>query len=156
MDKCNNKFLELDKFIEEHREEKGNLIGVLHFAQGLYGYLGEELQEHIAKKLDIPKAKVFGVISFYSYFTTKPKGKYIISVCTGTACFVRGAGDILDEFKNVLGIKEGQTTNDGLFTLETLRCVGACGLAPVVTINDKIYGKFTKNQVIEVLKEYKE
>lgn len=154
--KNNVKFNELEKFISEQKNKESSLIAVLHKAQELFGYLSEEVQEFVAEKLDVPVSKVYGVISFYSYFTTEPKGKYVISVCTGTACFVRGAGDILEEFKDRLCIKEGQTTEDGLFTLDTLRCVGACGIAPVVTINNKVYGKFTVDQVENVLKEYGE
>lgn len=151
-----NKFNELEKFIEEKNCEESSLIAILHHAQGLYGYLGIETQEFIAKKLNIPVSKVYGVITFYSYFTTKPKGKYVISICTGTACFVRGAGDILEEFKKVLNIKEGETSKDGLFTLDTLRCVGSCAIAPAVLINDKTYGYFTKENVTEVVNELRE
>lgn len=152
------KFKELEEFIEEQDQnnKESALIAVLHKAQGLYGYLSEEVQEFVAKKLEIPVSKVYGVVTFYSYFTTEPKGKYVISVCTGTACFVRGAGDILDEFKKKLGIKEGQTTEDGQFTLDVLRCVGACSIAPVVLVNDKVYGYFEKEQVDQVLNEFKE
>lgn len=158
-DKC-SKFKELEKFIENEESIQENkeaaLIAVLHKAQGLYGYLSKEVQEFIAYKLEVPVSKVYGVVTFYSYFTTEPKGKYVISVCTGTACFVRGAGDILEEFKQKLGIKEGETTEDGLFTLDVLRCVGACSIAPVVLVNDKVYGYFEKPQVQKVLKEYRE
>ncbi|GAB6169469.1 NADH-quinone oxidoreductase subunit NuoE [Clostridium carnis] len=153
--KC-EKFKELEEFIKNQKYEESALIAILHHAQGLYGYLGREVQEFIADKLNIPVSKVYGVIKFYSYFTTKPKGKYVISVCTGTACFVKGAGDILDEFKKTLKIKEGETTEDGLFTLDTLRCVGSCAIAPVVLVNEKSYGYFTREQVGKLLKEYKE
>lgn len=152
------KFKELEEFINEQDQnnKESALIAVLHKAQGLYGYLSEEVQEFVAKKLEIPVSKVYGVVTFYSYFTTEPKGKYVISVCTGTACFVRGAGDILEEFKKKLGIKEGQTTEDGQFTLDVLRCVGACSIAPVVLVNDRVYGYFKKEQVDQVLNEFKE
>ena len=151
--KC-NKFKELETYISNLNTKEGALIGVLHHAQGLYGYLGEDVQEFIAEKLNIPKAKVFGVISFYSYFQTEPKGKYVISVCTGTACFVRGAEEILEEFKKRLKIDVGETTPDGNFTLDTLRCVGACGLAPVVSIGDKLYGNLKKEDVGRIIKEF--
>lgn len=156
--KCNDfsKFKELDAYISQQKNTEGCLIAVLHKAQELYGYLGNEVQEFISLRLNIPISKIYGVITFYSYFTIKPKGKYVISVCTGTACFVREAGEILNEFKRVLKIKEGETTQDGLYTLDTLRCVGACGLAPVVTINNKIYGKFELSKVEKILKEIKE
>ncbi len=127
---------------------------MLHKAQHIFGYLPNEVQEFVAKKLDISVSKVYGVITFYSYFTTEPKGENVINVCMGTACFVKGAGDVLSEFENKLNIKVGETTKDGKFTLQVLRCVGACGLAPVVTINDKVYGHFTKNEVDKVLEEY--
>lgn len=153
---CKEKFRELEEFIEKQDNKEAALIAVLHKAQELYGYLGEEVQGFISEKLNVPKSKIYGVISFYSYFTTEPKGKYIINVCTGTACFVRGSGDILEEIKSKLGIKEGQTTVDGMFTLDTLRCVGACGIAPVVSVNDKVYGKVTKEQVDDLLKECRE
>lgn len=155
---CNNcsKFKKLEEFIETQDNKESALIAVLHKAQGLYGYLSEEVQEFVAHKLGIPVSKVYGVVSFYSFFTTVPKGKYVISVCTGTACFVRGAGDILEEFKQKLHIKEGETTEDGLFTLDVLRCVGACSIAPVVLVNDKVYGNFKKEQVETILDGLKE
>lgn len=150
------KFQELDKFICDKDNDESSLIAILHKAQELYGYLSSELQEFIAERLNIPLSKVYGVITFYSYFTMEPKGKYVISICTGTACFVRGASDILEEFKNILGIKEGETTQDGLFTLDILRCIGACGLAPVVSINNAIYGNLTREKVKGILKSFKE
>lgn len=155
---CENykKFAELEEFISIQKDKESSLIAVLHKAQELYGYLSEETQSYIAKSLGVSEAKVYGVVSFYSYFTTEPKGKYVISVCTGTACFVRGAGEILEEFKKELSVNEGETTVDGLYTLDTLRCVGACGIAPVVSINDKVYGQFTKAQVKDVLNEFRE
>lgn len=151
--KC-NKFSDLEKYINELESKDGALIGVLHYAQSLYGYLSHEVQSFIAEKLNLPKSKVYGVISFYSYFQTEPKGKHIISVCTGTACFVRGADEILHEFKKRLKINIGETTEDGNFTLDTLRCVGACGLAPVVSIGEKLYGNLTKQDVGKIIKEY--
>ncbi|MGL5152940.1 MAG: NADH-quinone oxidoreductase subunit NuoE [Clostridium sp.] len=150
------KFCKLEEFINMQTQKESALISVLHQAQNLYGYLSKETLEYISTKLEIPLSKIYGVVTFYSYFTTEPKGKYVISICTGTACFVKGAGEVLSEFEKLLNIKAGETTQDGLFTLDTLRCVGACGLAPVVTINDKIYGKITKNDVKKVLGEYKE
>ncbi|WP_090039031.1 NADH-quinone oxidoreductase subunit NuoE [Clostridium frigidicarnis] len=155
---CGNnlKLKELEHFILQQEDKESALIGVLHKAQGMFGYLDEEIQKFIADKLEIPVSKVYGVVTFYSYFTTEPKGKYVISVCTGTACFVRGAGEILEEFKKELNIKEGETTQDNLYTLDTLRCVGACGIAPVVSVNDKVYGQFTKSQVKTLLSELRE
>lgn len=149
------RFQELEDYMIEHDYKESELISVLHKAQELFGYLGEEVQNFVAEKLNIPVSKVYGVISFYSFFTTEPKGKYVINVCTGTACFVKGSGEIVEEFKRRLNIKEGETTKDGLYTIDTLRCVGACGLAPVVMVNNRVYGHFTKQDVDKVLNEYK-
>ncbi|WP_419742376.1 NAD(P)H-dependent oxidoreductase subunit E [Paraclostridium dentum] len=154
---CNNDvFEELDKFIDSLPTKKGALIQVLHHAQGLFGYLPKEVQLHIAKKLDVSPAKVYGVVSFYSYFTTEQKGEYKISVCLGTVCFVKGADKILAEFEKQLGIKSGETTSDLMFSLEGLRCVGACGLAPVVVVNGKVYGQVKVDQVKDIIAEYKQ
>lgn len=150
------KFQELESFINTLEDKQGALIEVLHKAQGLFGYLPEEVQRFVAKKLNINVAKVCGVVSFYSYFTTEPRGKYVISICMGTACFVKGSGDVLREFEKQLNIKAGQTTEDSKFTVDVLRCVGACGLAPVVTINDKVYGHFTTDMISKVLQDYAE
>lgn len=114
---------------------------VLHKAQELFGYLPPEVQEFVAKKLEIPLAKVYGVVSFYTFFTMTPRGKYPISVCMGTACYVKGAEKILEEFKRILSIGVGETTDDGKFSITALRCIGACGLAPVLTIGSKVYGR---------------
>ncbi|GAA0703668.1 NAD(P)H-dependent oxidoreductase subunit E [Paraclostridium ghonii] len=154
---CSNKlFEELDVFIDSLPTKKGALIQVLHYAQNLFGYLPKEVQLHIAKKLDVSPSKVYGVVSFYSYFTTEQKGEYKISVCLGTVCFVKGADKILSEFEKELGIKSGETTPDLLFSLEGLRCVGACGLAPVVVVNEKVYGQVTLDQVKDIIAEYKQ
>jgi NADH:ubiquinone oxidoreductase 24 kD subunit len=155
-DSNENFFKELDEFIENISDKQGALISVLHKAQNIFGYLPQDVQKFVAKKLDIPVSKVNGVVTFYSYFTEIPTGKYVINICMGTACFVKGAGDILGEFEKKLNIKVGQTTEDGKYTLQVLRCVGACGLAPVVTVNDKVYGHFTKQLVDKVLDEYSE
>lgn len=153
---CNkNLFDELDKFIDALPTKKGALIQVLHHAQGLFGYLPREVQLYVANRLDVSPSKVYGVVSFYSYFTTEPKGDYKISVCLGTVCFVKGADRILEEFEKQLGIKSGETTEDLKFSLEGLRCVGACGLAPVVVVNGKVYGHVKPEQVESILNEYK-
>ena len=149
-------FEQLDTFIDSLETKDGSLIQVLHHAQGIFGYLPKEVQLYISEKLNIAPAKVYGVVSFYSYFTTEPKGEHVISVCTGTACFVKGSHEILEEFKKILKINPGETTADGKFTLNTLRCVGACGLAPVVSVGDKLYGKFKKEDVKKVIMEYSE
>nr|WP_055668926.1 NAD(P)H-dependent oxidoreductase subunit E [Desnuesiella massiliensis] len=150
------KYAILSDYVDSLSDKKGALIEVLHKAQEIFKYLPNEVQNFIAEKLDIPLSKVYGVVTFYSYFATEPRGEYVINVCMGTACFVRGAASVLEEFQNRLNIKVGETTPDGKFTLEVLRCVGACGLAPVVTINDRVYGHFTKDQVPKVLAEYSE
>lgn len=151
------KLKKLDAYIDSIEDKEGCLINVLHEAQDLFEYLSEDLQLFIARKLDIPAAKVFGITTFYSYFTMEPRGKHIINVCMGTACFVKGAEKILEEFKTQLKIKDGSNTSeDGLFTLDILRCVGACGLAPVVTVDGKVYGRVKVEDVENIIKEYKE
>jgi len=132
----------------------GELINVLHKAQEIFGYLPAEVQEAVAEELKISVAKVYGVVTFYSFFTMLPKGQYPISICTGTACYVRGAEKVLDEFKRLLKVPVGETTPDGKFSITCLRCVGACGLAPVVMVGEKTYGRVTTDGVKEILKEY--
>ena len=134
--------------------EGGEVINVLHKVRGEYGYLTIEVQALIAKELNIPVAKVYGIVSFYSFFTMIPKGKYPISVCLGTACYVRGGEKVLDELKKQLNVEVGGTTNDRKFSLDVLRCIGACGLAPVITIGDKVYGRLTPDQIKGILAEY--
>ena len=149
-------YAELEEFINEIPDKTSSLIAVLHKAQEIFGYLPEDVQRFVAKKLNQPVAEVNGVVTFYSYFTETPTGKHVINVCMGTACFVKGSADILDEFERKLGIKVGETTPDGKYTLQVLRCVGACGLAPVVTVNDRVYGHFTKQMVVKTIDEYNE
>ena len=136
--------------------DPGELINVLHQTQHTLGYLPAEVQEVIAHSLNISTAHVYGVVTFYSYFTMVPKGRFPVSICTGTACYVRGAEKVLDEFKRQLGISVGDTTDDGKFSLSCLRCVGACGLAPVVMIGDKVYGRVSPDGVKAILEDYKE
>ncbi len=135
--------------------EKGELINVLHKCQEHFGYLPAEVQELIAKELNTSTAHVYGVVSFYSFFTMKPKGKHPISICTGTACYVRGAEKVLAEFKRELKIEVGETTADGEFSISCLRCVGACGLAPVVMVGDKVYGRVAPDDVKDIINNYK-
>ena len=146
-------------FIKEVCKSFGNkpseVINVLHKVQGEFGYLPAEVQELVAKELSIPVARVYGIVSFYSFFTMTPKGEHPISVCLGTACYVRGAEKVLDELKRQLGINVGEVTPDGKFSLTCLRCVGACGLAPVIEVGDKVYGRMTPDRVKDVLAEYK-
>jgi len=132
----------------------GELINVLHKAQSIFGYLPAEVQEIVAEELNVPLAKVYGVVTFYSFFTMIPKGRNPISICTGTACYVRGADKVLDEFKRLLKIEVGETSADGEFSLNCLRCVGACGLAPVVLVGEKTYGRVSPDEVRDILKEY--
>ena len=154
MELDNKKYNELAAYIEELGSKSTELIAILHRAQHIFGYLPREVQEFIADKLNIPVSKVYGVVTFYSFFTMEKKGKYVINVCLGTACFVRGADKILKEFEARLGIKNGETTEDGKFTLSSLRCVGACGLAPVVQVNGKTYGNATVETVAQIIEEY--
>lgn len=149
------KYQELTDFIDSLPDKKGELIRVLHKAQGIFGYLPQEVQKFVAKKMEVSTAKVFGVVSFYSFFTMEPKGEHNINICLGTACYVRGAEKILDAFSKELGIKIGETTPDGKFSLTGLRCIGACGLAPVLTIGEKTYGRLTPDMVKGILAEYK-
>ena len=146
-------------FIKEvcksYGNKAGEVINVLHKVQGEFGYLPAEVQELVAKELNIPVSRVYGIVSFYSFFTMTPKGQYPISVCLGTACYVRGAEKVLDELKRQLGIGVGEVTPDGKFSLTCLRCVGACGLAPVIEVGDKVYGRMTPDRVKDVLAEYK-
>ncbi|MBO7523117.1 MAG: NAD(P)H-dependent oxidoreductase subunit E [Bacteroidales bacterium] len=147
-----------DKIVEicnKFNNNPGELINVLHQTQDFLGYLPAEAQEVIAGQLGIPTAKVYGVVSFYSFFTMTPQGKYPISVCLGTACYVRGAEKVLDEFKSQLGINVGETDAQGLFSLNALRCVGACGLAPVALVDGKVYGRLVPSDVKNIIEEYK-
>ncbi|MBC3516646.1 NAD(P)H-dependent oxidoreductase subunit E [Neobittarella massiliensis] len=140
--------------IEAHKDVQGSLISVLQQAQDIYGYLPIEVQKIIADKMDVPLEEIYGVVSFYSQFSLNPKGKYKISVCLGTACYVKGAGDIFDKLSQNLGIVGGECTADGRFSLEACRCIGACGLAPVMTINDEVYGRLVVDDVDRILAEY--
>ena len=150
-------FDELDRVIDVLPEiDESALIFTLKEAQGIFGYLPREVQLHIAKRLKITPAKVYGVVSFYSYFSTNPVGEHKISVCLGTVCFVKGSDKIMAEFEKELNIKAGETTSNLKFTLDGLRCVGACGLAPVVVVDGKVYGLCTPDQVTNILDEYRE
>ena len=140
---------------KSYGNQPGEVINVLHKVQGEYGYLPAEVQELVAKELGIPVSRVYGIVSFYSFFTMTPKGEHPISVCLGTACYVRGAEKVLDELKRQLGINVGEVTPDGKFSLTCLRCVGACGLAPVIEVGEKVYGRMTPDRVKDVLSEYK-
>lgn len=144
---------QLNGFIEAHRDMPGSLMPVLQEAQEIIGYLPREIIEDISESLQIPTSKIYGVATFYSQFTFIPKGENEISVCMGTACYVKGAQDILDEFENQLGIKKGETTPDRKFSIIETRCVGDCAIAPIVTINGKNHGRYAKAKVAETIKE---
>ncbi len=144
----------LNAVIAENREVRGSLVRVLKLAQEIYGYLPLEVQETVAEGLDLPLEEVYGVVSFYSLFTTVPKGQYKIMVCLGTACYVKGAGAILDKLSELLHIPVGGCTPDGKFSLEACRCLGACGLAPVMTINNEVYGRLTPDMLPDILAKY--
>ena len=145
---------ELKKVIAELKDEKGSLMPIMQKAQEIYGYLPIEVQTIIAEGLGIPLAEVYGVVTFYAQFSLNPKGQYEIGVCLGTACYVKGSGDILEKFKQLLGIDVGECTPDGKFSLTATRCVGACGLAPVVTVNEDVYGRLTVDDVQGILDKY--
>ncbi|MBQ9253778.1 MAG: NAD(P)H-dependent oxidoreductase subunit E [Bacteroidales bacterium] len=136
--------------------KQGEIINILHKVQGTFGYLPKEVQEVISEEIRMPVAQIYGIVSFYSFFSMKPKGKYPISVCLGTACYVRDSEKILNEFKRQLGVGIGELTPDGKFSLDCLRCVGACGLAPVALVGDKVYGKLTIDKVKDILDEYQD
>lgn len=140
---------------ERYRDEQTPLMMILSDVQKEYGYIPLEVQELISEKTGVPVAEIYGVVTFYSFFSLKPKGKYVIGCCLGTACYVKGAQQIIDKFSDVLGIKPGETTEDGLFTLDALRCIGACGIAPAVSINGKVYPKVTVDEVNKIVEDYK-
>ncbi|MCK5169976.1 MAG: NADH-quinone oxidoreductase subunit NuoE [Bacteroidales bacterium] len=146
----------IQEICKSFNNKPGELINVLHKTQEHFGYLPAEVQEFVAQELDMSVAKVYGVVTFYSFFTMLPKGKFHISICTGTACYVRGADNVLQEFKRQLEIEVGETTDDGKYSLSCLRCVGACGLAPVVLVGDKTYGRVSPEGVKEILAEYQD
>ena len=151
----NPKDEEMNSILEKYSKDKSNLIQILNEVQENYGYIPKYSQISISEYLDIPLAEIYGVITFYARFTLKPKGKYNISVCLGTACFVKGSEKVLDKAKEILKIDVGETTEDGKFSLEATRCIGACGLAPVFTVNEEVYGKATPELMEKVIAEYK-
>lgn len=145
------KYQLLDHIITDYDRKESNLIQVLHMAQAVFGYLPPEVQRFIAEKMDIPNSRVNSVLSFYSFFSTQPKGKYTISVCLGTACYVRGGKEVLQKLKEVLSVEVGETTSDKMFSLQVMRCIGACGLAPALSINNKVYKQVNPNKVQTIL-----
>ena len=145
---------QLKQVIEEHKDHEGSLMQVLQLAQGIYGYLPIEVQKMVADGLGVPLSEVYGVATFYAQFTLFPKGKNQISVCLGTACYVKGSGKIHERLEKALGIKSGECTPDGKFSLDACRCIGACGLAPVLTINGDVYGRLTEDDIDGILAKY--
>ena len=147
---------QLIAYINEMKDVQGNLIPIMQKAQEIYGYLPIEVQTIIAREMDIPLEKVYGISTFYAMFTLEPKGKYQIAVCLGTACYVKGSGDVYAKLENTLGLQGGGCTPDGKFSLEACRCLGACGLAPVMMINGEVYGRLTPDQIPGILAKYKD
>lgn len=144
----------LKEIIGKHKSRQGALIPILHEAQELYGYLPLEVQKVVSEELNISMAEIYGVVTFYTRFSLEPKGKYNIQVCLGTACYVKGSDKVLEKIKEKLGIEVGKSTKDGKFSLESTRCVGACGLAPVMMVNEDVYGKVTPDMLDDILNKY--
>ena len=140
---------------DRYVNDKTPLMMILSDIQNEYGYIPLDVQQIVSKKTGISVAEIYGVVTFYSFFSLEPKGKYVIGICLGTACYVKGAQQIIDKFSEILGIKAGETTSDGLFTIDALRCIGACGIAPAVSINGKVYPKMTVDKVAAVIEEYR-
>jgi NADH-quinone oxidoreductase E subunit len=146
----------LREAIAVHKARNSALMPALQDAQNIYGYMPREVQKMVAEEMGVSLSEVYGIVTFYSQFHLQPKGKYKIHICTGTACYVKGAGKILEKFEKELGIKDGECTPDGKFSIDALHCVGACGLAPVMSVNDDVYGKVTEAMVSEILGNYKD
>lgn len=146
----------VEEICDSYAKEPSPLMMILSAVQKKYGYIPLEVQEVISHKMGIPVAEIYGVVTFYSFFSLNPKGKYVLGICLGTACYVKNSQAILDKFETTLGIKEGETTEDGLFTIEAIRCMGACALAPAMSVNGRVYPKVTPDQVEKIIKEYRE
>ncbi|MEW5894761.1 MAG: NAD(P)H-dependent oxidoreductase subunit E [Candidatus Omnitrophota bacterium] len=145
---------DIESLVDKWKDKQGNIIMILHEIQNHYGYVPREVSFELSRLLNIPLARIYEVVTFYNYFKLNPPGKHLISICMGTACYLKGTPQLLAELKNLLDVEEGQTTRDGLFHLQVVRCLGCCGLAPVLMINGKIYGKVQKNQVADILARY--
>jgi NADH:ubiquinone oxidoreductase subunit E len=150
-----DKLSQLDSYVDTLIDPAGNLINVLHRAQNIFGYIPFNLQLYISRKLDINAAKVNGVVTFYSYFTEKKTGEHVISVCMGTACYVKGSEKVLNKVLEVLDVKKTEVTKDGIFSVRDVRCIGACGLAPVLTVGEKVFGHVSEDMVEEILDRYR-
>lgn len=146
---------QITEIVERYKNEETPLMMVLEAIQSEYGYIPLEVQELVSSLMNIPVAEIYGVVTFYSFFSLTPKGKYVIGVCLGTACYVKGSQLVMDKFSELLGIKPGETTADGLFTLDALRCIGACGIAPAISVNGKVYPKMSVDKVQAVINEYR-
>ena len=144
----------LEKIAKKYKNVEGGIISALHEVQDTYGYISSTAQKYLSKELNVPMSEIYGIITFYSRFSLVPKGKYNIQVCMGTACYVKGSEKVLNRFKEKLGIKEGETTSDGKFSIESVRCIGACGLAPAIVINEEVYGKMDDKKVDELIEKY--
>ena len=146
---------EIKAFVAEWKDKPGNLIMVLHKVQQTYGYIPRSIAIEISEMLDVPLAKIYGVVTFYNFFKLQKAGKYIAQVCLGTACYLRGGDDLIKEFEKQLGVGVNATTSDGLFSVEAVRCLGCCGLAPVVVVNGEVYGKLKKEDVAGIIEKYR-
>ncbi|MBR6053077.1 MAG: NAD(P)H-dependent oxidoreductase subunit E [Clostridia bacterium] len=146
---------QIEEICDRYKDENTPLMMILSDVQNEYGYIPLEVQEVVSEKTGIPVAEIYGVVTFYAFFSLKPKGKYVIGCCLGTACYVKGAQLILDKFSDILGIKPGETTEDGMFTLDALRCIGACSLAPAVSINGRVFPKMTTDSVEKIVEDYR-
>lgn len=146
---------QINEIIARYQDEKTPLMMILSDIQKEYGYIPLEVQELVSEKIGVPVAEIYGVVTFYSFFSLNPKGKYVIGVCLGTACYVKGSQQVIDKFSEILKIKPGETSEDGLFTLDALRCIGACGIAPAITINGKVYPKVAVSSVPGIVEEYR-
>ena len=146
---------QIEEIIARYQDEKTPLMMILSDIQHEFGYIPLEVQELVSEKTGIPVSDIYGVVTFYSFFSLTPKGKYVVGVCLGTACYVKGSQQVLDKFAELLNIKSGETTADGLFTLDALRCIGACGIAPALTINGKVYPKVAVADVAKIVEEYR-
>lgn len=144
----------LRQVVDDFHADENNLIQILHMAQAIFGHLPLPVQRFIAREMDLPLSKISGVVSFYSFFTTRPKGKYTIQICLGTACYVRGGKKIVEKLQELLHVGVGETTPDGLFSLQVMRCIGACGLAPAICINGRVYKRVNPNKLREILSQY--
>ncbi len=148
-------FAKLDRVIDAHKDMQGPLMPILHEAQHIFGAIPIEVQKCISEKLRVPMAEIYGVVTFYSQFTLEPKGEFLIGVCLGTACYVRGAQQLIDKISELTGVGVGKTSEDGKFSLEATRCIGACGLAPVLTVNEDVYGRLVLDDIPGIVAKYK-